>query len=120
MTSRSARACVLPWQAAPAPAPPPAEESETEEEDTEESSVGSEEEEDREPVEAGEFDDGTQWGKYTTMYDDDVDLGSLELADVDGPSTEVVMACRLTDANIVQVTEFFRSIKVCVCVRECA
>jgi hypothetical protein len=104
-----------PWptlaQATPAAAA--AAEESSEEEDTEESSIGSEEEEEeREPPVAGEFDDGTQWGKYNTMYDDDVDLGAMELADVDGPSTDVVMSCRMSDAHILQITEYFRSIKV--------
>ena len=61
----------------------------------------------------GEFDDGTQWGKYTTVYDDTVDVSKMDLADVDGPSTDVVNSVRFTDAQILSITDFYRSLKVC-------
>lgn len=42
----------------------------------------------------GEFDDGTEWGKYTTVYEDDIDADKMEIADLDGPQTDVVNVCR--------------------------
>jgi hypothetical protein len=60
----------------------------------------------------GEFDDGTEWGKYTTLYEDDINPDKMEVVDLDGPQTDVVNCCRFTDAQILQVTEFFRSLKV--------
>jgi hypothetical protein len=102
----------------PAAAPAPAEESE--EEDTEESSEDDDDDDilGRDTAVENEFEDGTNWGKYTTLYDDVVDQSKMDLADVDGPSTEVVASCRLTDAQILQVTDFFRSLKVKgLCVR---
>ena len=60
----------------------------------------------------GEFDDGTEWGKYSTIYDDAINPDTMEVVDLDGPQTDVVNCCRLTDAQILQATEFFRSLKV--------
>jgi hypothetical protein len=86
--------------------------AESEEDDTESSGDETDKSSDLDIPVPGEFDDGTEWGKYTTVFDDDMDPDKMEVVDLDGPQTDVVHVCRFTDAQVLQMTDFFRALKV--------